>query len=264
MAPRLVLTAAALAVTAWLGWPADIRADEAQSGSAQAGSAQSGFDPERTEAIREIVREYLLENPEVLIDALEAYDRRRRDMAEQRQRKAIVAHAADLSDDPGSPVLGDPDGDVLVVEFFDYLCPYCKTVAKDLRQAVIADGRIRLVMKEFPILGPQSVHAARAALAAGKQGRYEDFHFALMAFEGKLDEAAVLSVAEALDVDTAQLQKDMFSNEIDETLQRVFALAEALDVRGTPAFVVGDRLVSGALGMEDLRRMVEELRAESG
>ena len=254
MAPRLGLSAVALAVTAWLGWPAEIRADE----------ARAGFDREQTEAIHEIVREYLLENPEVLIDTLEAYDQRRRETAEQRQREAIVAHAADLSGDPGSPVLGDPHGDVLVVEFFDYRCPYCKTVAGDLRQAVIADGRIRLVMKEFPILGPQSVYAARAALAADKQGRYEDFHFALMAFEGELDEATVLSLAEALDVDTAQLQKDMFSNEIDEILQRTFELAEALDVGGTPAFIVGGRLVPGALGMEDLRRMVEELRAESG
>ena len=254
MAPRFGLSAAALAVTAWLGWPAEIRADD----------ARAGFDREQTEAIREIVRAYLLENPEVLIDTLEAYDQRRRETAEQRQREAIVARAADLSGDPGSPVLGDPNGDVLVVEFFDYRCPYCKTVASDLRQAVIADGRIRLVMKEFPILGPQSVYAARAALAADKQGRYEDFHFALMAFEGELDEATVLSLAEALGLDRAQLQKDMFSNEVDEILQRTFELAEALDVGGTPAFIVGDRLVPGALGMEDLRRMVEELRAESG
>lgn len=251
---RLLPGLATLALAALVAVPPLARADD----------AAPAFDPSQTEAIHGIVREYLLENPEILIEALEAYDQRRREMAEQRQREAIVARATDLTSDPGSPVLGNPDGDVVVVEFFDYRCPYCKTVASDLREVILADGRIRLVMKEFPILGPQSVYAARAALAADKQDRYEDFHFALMELEGELDDKTVLKVAEDLDLDTAQLQKDMFSKDIEDSLQRTFELAEALDVGGTPAFIVGDQLFPGALGMKDLQRIVEEQRAGSG
>ena len=216
------------------------------------------------EAIRALVRDYLLENPEVLIEALQLYDERRKAEAAALQREALTAHLEQLAGGNSSPVLGNPEGDVVVVEFFDYRCPYCKKVADDLRQAVREDGNIRLVMKEFPILGPDSLVASRAALAAAAQGRYEDYHFALMAERSAITEKTVFSVAKKLGLDVDQLRADMDSEAVEAELQRTYNLAEALEIGGTPAFVIGDKIYPGALRIEDLRQAVAQSRAGSG
>ena len=220
--------------------------------------------PAQEEAVRALVRETILENPELLIEALQLYDRRQKEMAAERQRENLLARQDELLNDPLAPVLGNPAGDVVIVEFFDYRCPYCKKVAEDLRAAVRDDGNIRFVLKEFPILGPGSIQAARAALAAHKQQRYEDFHFELMATPGDVDEAAIRAVAEKLGLDIEQLDADMQSEEIDAALRSNYELAEALDIGGTPAFVIGTQIYPGALSMDDLREAVAVARAESG
>lgn len=230
---------------------------------AQQSEAPAAFSPAETKAIEAIVKDYLVAHPEVLIEALQAYEARQRQISEKRQREAVVAHREMLASDDGSPVLGNPEGDVLIVEFFDYRCPYCRTVAPRVMDTVRSDGGIRLVMKEFPILGPDSVYAARAALAAEKQDKYEDFHFALMQVDGELDEKAVLSVAQDMNLDLDRLQKDMLSKDIDAALQRNFALAEALGIGGTPAFVIGEELVPGAIDLEGLRSLVAAARAKA-
>ena len=212
------------------------------------------------DAVRALVRDYLLENPEVLIEALQLYDTRRKAEAEARQREALTAHLEQLSGGPATPILGNPDGDVVIVEFFDYRCPYCKRVAEDLREAVREDGNIRLVMKEFPILGPDSQVAARAALAAAAQGRYEDYHFALMAERGEISEQTVFAVAEQLGLDLEKLRADMQSEAVEAEIRRTYGLADALDIGGTPAFVIGDRVYPGALSMKDLRQAVASSR----
>jgi len=229
--------------------------------AAEEPTTPGGFSAAQEEAIGDIVRSYLLEHPEVLVEALNAYEARQQQIAEERQRQAVIAHQSALADDALSPVLGNPDGDVVVVEFFDYRCPYCKKVADKLLQTVQKDGGVRLVMKEFPILGPDSIYAARAALAADKQGRYEDFHFALMEVEGQIDEPAVIGVAKSLGLDIAQLQKDMTSEDIEIALRRNFELAEVLEIGGTPAFVIGDTLVPGAVEMETLEALIARVRA---
>ena len=221
------------------------------------------FTAAQEQAIREIVRGYLMEHPEVLIEALNAYEAQRQLAAEERQRQAVVAHRTALADDGHAPVLGNPEGDVLIVEFFDYRCPYCRRVADSLIETVRKDGGVRLVMKEFPILGPESVYAARAALAADKQGKYEDFHLALMDVSGQIDEAAVNGVAKSLGLDMGQLQKDMQSDDVNVALRRNFELAEALEIGGTPAFVVGDTLVPGAVEMSTLEELIARIRAEA-
>lgn len=230
---------------------------------AQDSSPQSRFDPADTAAIEAIVRDYLLANPEVLIEAIQVFDARQKLAAQEQQRLAVAARQNDLAADPDSPVLGNPEGDVLIVEFFDYRCPYCKRVADDLRETVREDGNIRLVMKEFPILGPESVYAARAALAAHKQGKYEDFHFALMEDKGQLSEESVLAVADSVGLDVKQLRRDMLGSDVDTALRKTFDLAEALDIGGTPAFVIGDEIYPGALSIEALREAVAQVRAES-
>lgn len=222
------------------------------------------FPPSQVQAIEDIVRAYLLEHPEIIVESVRRLEERDRAAAEQRRQDAVAAKRDALIADPDSPVLGNPSGDVTIVEFFDYNCPYCRGVAEKLRQTVTKDGNIRLVMKEFPILGPDSLTAARAALAAAKQGKYSAFHFALMSRAGNLNEEVVLDVARDLGLDVERLRQDMHDTQIDDILQRNYELAEALEIGGTPAFVVGEALVPGAVDMDALMRLVEEARANSG
>ena len=223
----------------------------------------SNFSPAEEDAIRQLVRDYLLTNPEVLMEAAQVYRERQQEMQQKQASQTLVMRREELDRDPDSPVLGNPDGDVVVVEFFDYRCPYCVRVAEDLREVVEDDGNIRLVMKEFPILGPESMVAARMALAAEKQGKYEELHFAMMTVSGKLTEEKAFKIAEKIDLDMDQLRRDMEAPEIDAMLQRNFALAQALQINGTPAFVIGDEVVRGAIDMKALRQIVGQTRANS-
>ncbi len=221
------------------------------------------FEAAEEQAIREIVRQYLLDHPEVMVESLQAFQAQEKVAEEEQQREALKTQRAALTQDPDSPVIGNPDGDVVMVEFFDYRCGYCKKVVNDLRQVVESDGNIRLIMKEFPILGPDSRLAARAALASVQQGRYEEFHFTLMAAPGGLNEAMVMALAEEVGLDVERLQADMDSEEIDALLQKNFDLAQALGIRGTPAFVIGDTLYPGALDISSLKSLVAQARANS-
>ena len=225
--------------------------------------AAKAFDPAEEEAIRELVRDYLLDNPEVIMEAVQIYRQRQQAEEEERARQNLVSQREELEQDPDAPVIGNPDGDVVIVEFFDYRCPYCTRVAEDLRQAVAEDGNIRLVMKEFPILGPDSVVAARMALAAVKQDKYEELHFALMTAGGQLDETLAFSIASHIGLDMEQLRRDMEAPEINEMLERNFALAQALQINGTPAFVIGEEIVRGAIDRQGLQRIVGQTRANA-
>jgi len=230
---------------------------------AQDDTAADAFTPAQEEAIQKLVRDYLLANPEVLIEAVQAYRERQQQMQQQQVDEVLTSRRDELDRDPDSPVIGNPDGDVVLVEFFDYRCPYCIRVAQSLRKVVEDDGNIRMVMKEFPILGPDSVVAARMALAAEKQGKYEDLHFALMSVSGKLTEEGAFKVAEQVGLDMDQLRSDMEDPAIEEMLQRNFALAQALQINGTPAFIIGDEVVRGAVDMRTLRQIVGKARAKS-
>jgi protein-disulfide isomerase len=159
--------------------------------------------------------------------------------------------------------MGNPAGDVVVVEFFDYRCPYCKTVAGMVRDEVASDGKVRLVMKEFPILGPQSVQAARAALAAVLQDKYDVFHFALMTQPGDMSDTHIDTVAASVGLDVERLRRDMKSPEIAAAIDRNIALAEAVGIRGTPAFVIGKSLVPGAIDAESFRQLIADARARA-
>ena len=221
------------------------------------------FDPAQEEAIKQIIQEFLLANPEFLIESIRVYQARVQQAAEDAKRQAVLARRDDLVNDPDAPVLGNPDGDVTVVEFFDYRCPYCIGVAEPLFANVKADGNIRLVMKEFPILGPESTYAARMALAAAKQGNYEKLHFAFMTTKGKVNKESARKLAEKLDLDMARLERDMESEEIDAMIKKNYELARSLGIRGTPSFVIGDNVIRGAMEMKDLRALVAQIRAES-
>lgn len=208
--------------------------------------------PDRA-AIEKIVREYLLSHPEVLVEAMAELNKRI-------LRQAVAENSAVIFDDPDSPVGGNPKGDVTIVEFFDYHCGYCKQVHEPLLETLKRDGKIRLVYKELPILAPESRLAAAAALAANRQGKYVAFHNVLMEARGRLSRERILAMAKEQKLDVARLEKDMDSGEIQAQIERNLQLAAALKIDGTPAFVIGDQIVPGALDEERLQALVAEAR----
>ena len=149
------------------------------------------------EAVRKIVREYLLEHPEVIEEAIKVLQAKRESREQDRVRAGLREHDKALRSHPMSPVSGNPKDDVTLVEFFDYQCGYCKRSLKPVRDLLETDRQLRIVWKEFPILGPVSRFAARAAMASGKQGRYLEFHVAVMGSRGKLTEDRVMAIAGA-------------------------------------------------------------------
>ncbi len=222
------------------------------------------FSETETRAIEDIVRDYLLAHPEVLLEAMQRLEEKERLAKVEAQRAAIAANLEALKRDPDSPVIGNPDGDVTLVEFFDYRCPYCRKVTADLMDAVEKDGGIRLVFKEFPILGPDSMVAARAALAAAQQDRYRDFHLALMTVPGQLDEPRILALASDLGLDVDRLREDMGSEGVERQIRANHQLGRALQINGTPAFIVGNEIVPGAVPMQQLLELVRRERAKTG
>ena len=225
---------------------------------------QPAFDAQQTEALEKLVRDYLLAHPEVVVEALQTYEQRQKAAEAERQRAAITTEAEALKNDPDAPVLGNPDGDVTLVEFFDYRCPYCKRMTDTLAQLIEEDPDLRVVMKEFPILSKESAVAARAALAAMRQEKYESFHFALMEGGGTFTDDEIMAVAEAVGLDEAQLRADMQDPAIDAALRRNHAVAGKVGITGTPAFIIGDTLLPGAVGIEQLRALIAEARAKAG
>ena len=210
--------------------------------------------------IEKIIREYLIANPEVLEEAIQALQAKRQARRQAAALASIRNNRKQIYEDPEDPVGGNPKGDVTIVEFFDYRCGYCKRVAPVVDDALAKDKKIRIVYKEFPVLGPNSVLAARAALASHTQGKYLVFHKALMYAKISYDEASIMKIAAKVGIDTARLKKDMQAPGIQAQLAKNRALARALSIRGTPAFVIGDQLFPGALNPAQLALMIQQAR----
>jgi protein-disulfide isomerase len=214
--------------------------------------------------MEQIIHDYLMAHPEVILEAVDNYQKQQEKAATQKQAQALIDRRQELQHTPDDPVIGNPNGDVTIVEFFDYRCPYCKTVAPAFIELYEKDGKARFVLKEFPILGPDSEFAAKAALAAQKQGKYRDLHLAMMAFKGKLTSDDVRLLATKVGIDVPKLEKDMQDPAIAEAISRNYALAEALGIKGTPAFIVGDELVPGAISVEEMQRRIAAVRNPPG
>jgi protein-disulfide isomerase len=206
------------------------------------------------------IHDYLVANPEVLVEAMQELERKQDSERDTMAQKGIQEHAQELTSDPDSPVSGNPQGDITVVEFSDYQCPYCKRSFPAVKSVVAADGKVKLVYKDLPILGEASRIAALAALASRNQHKHEAFHNALMEFNGKLDRDRILEIAGSVGIDVTQLQKDMEDPKLKQIIDRNMALASALGVRGTPAFVIGKQFVPGAIDADTLKQLIEEAR----
>lgn len=226
-------------------------------GIATAGEAP---DPALRQQVETIIQEYLRAHPEAVVDALREMERRSRQAEAQRAVEAIKANAAALFQDPASPVGGNAKGKVTLVEFFDYQCGYCKRVAGELTKLLAADPEIRFVYKELPILGPVSVFAARAALAAVPQGKYAAFHEALMLTGDRLTEESVISLANGVGLDVAKLKTNMQGQAVADQLAATATLAEALGIRGTPALVTPAELYPGAADLPTLKALIARAR----
>ncbi|MFZ5779186.1 MAG: DsbA family protein [Pseudomonadota bacterium] len=210
------------------------------------------------------IRAYLIANPEVLVEAMQELERKQDSQRDEVARKGVQANENELFRDPDSPVGGNPSGDVVVVEFNDYQCPYCKRAFQAMKSVVAADKNVKIVYKDLPILGEASRIAALAALASLKQGKHSALHNALMEFSGKLDRDKILELAASVGIDRAQLEKDMEDPKLKQIIDRNMALANQLGVRGTPAFVVGKQFVPGAVDAATLKQLIADARKGQG
>jgi len=216
--------------------------------------------PAQKTAVETMIHDYLMSHPEVIVQSVKGAQQADEAQAATATRQAIKARHAELYSDPTSPVGGNPKGDVTIVEFFDYRCPYCKAIEPTLETLLKEDGKLRIVYKEFPILGPASVYASRVALAAHHQHKYAAFHKRMMAQKGQIDDAVVLETAAAAGLDVARIKAEMNAPDIDRIIKADYALADAINVQGTPAFVIGDTLVPGVADIGDLRKLIAEAR----
>jgi len=216
--------------------------------------------PEQKEAVEAVIHDYFLKNPEFMVEVLRAAEAKIKQDKAADARQAIATYRKELLADATSPVGGNPEGDVTIVEFFDYRCPYCKQVEPALEALVKEDPKIRVVYKEFPVLGAESVFASRMALAAAKQDKYFAFHNAMMSTKGQITEKVILQVAATAGIDLAKAKADMNAAPINDIIHHNYTLAEALDINGTPAFIIGNVLIPGATDMDGLKKLVADAR----
>ena len=212
--------------------------------------------------IEQIVHNYLLKNPDVIFEAVERYQSKESDRETQQMRDGVAKHKSELFKEADPIVAGNPNGDVTMVEFFDYHCPYCKKVRDDLVKLLKDDGKIRLVLKEFPILTAESEMASRAAIASLAQGKYWQFHLALLGSDD-LSEPAIYALAKGVGIDVERLKTDMKDAKVQARLDANFKLADAMNVKATPTFIIGTEPVSGAYPIDKLKEMVAAARKKN-
>ena len=254
---RLLWTAAALTLLISAGQVADVRAAEATGGATP--SAMNAAQKQQFDAL---IRQYILDHPEVVIESLQAYQAKQRVAEQQEAQATLVALKDEIENDPAAPIAGNPKGDVTIVEFFDYRCGYCKRVFPSLQTLMETDGNIRYVFKEFPVLGPESVTASRAALAVWnlQPDKYFPFHAALLQARGNLTEERILQVAEEVGLEPAKVRDGMADPRVEEALQKNYALGRQINVNGTPAFIIGGQLVPGAIDLATMKQLVASAR----
>ncbi|MCE1235724.1 MAG: DsbA family protein [Hyphomicrobiales bacterium] len=213
-------------------------------------------------AIEKIVRDYLLANPEVIAEAMQALEKKQADAQAAEQKALIKSSGSLLFDSSRQVVLGNPKGDVTVVEFFDYNCGYCKRALGDMLTLLDKDPNIRIVLKEFPVLGPGSTDAAKIAVAVNRiaPDKYLDFHKRLLGIRGQADKAKALEAATAAGVPAAELDRAIADKETAATLEEVYGLAGALGLSGTPSYVIGEEVIPGAIGFSKLQARIAEAR----
>ncbi len=233
------------------------------SAPAQSTSSERLSAAQRQE-VQGLIKEFLVSNPEILLEVQNALEAKMDKLQAERVAAAIKGNAKEIFRPAASPVVGNAKGDVTVLEFFDYNCGYCKRAFGDVARLVDQDSQVKLIMKELPILSKGSEEAAKVALAAKMQGKYWEFHRAMIEAPGQAGEASALRVAEKLNLDMAKLKKDMVSSAVKKEIDDTRALAQKLGIQGTPHFFVGDRIIPGAPEnlYEQMSKLVAAVRKE--
>jgi protein-disulfide isomerase len=228
-------------------------------GAPPAASAQSFSDTQRGD-IETIVRNYLLAHPEVLEEAMAELTKRQAAAEAEKHEASVSQNAQAIFNSPRGVTLGNKDGDVTFVEFFDYNCGYCKRAMTDMLDLMKSDSKLKVVLKEFPVLNPGSVEAAQVAVAVRMQDpggkKYLDFHQKLLGGRGAADKARAMAAAKEAGLDIGRLEKDLASPEVRATIEENFKLAEAMGMNGTPSYVIGKQVVIGAVGLESLKEKI--------
>ena len=214
-------------------------------------------DAQKTQ-LNKMIEQYILGQPEIILKSIERMQARQKLDEKAKAAKALRERKQDLEADPNDPVMGNPDGTITMVEFLDYRCGYCKRVFSAVMKVLNDNPNVRYVVKEFPILGPESVMASRASLAVWQtqKAQYGAFHSALLEVRGGIPEAKILGIATQLGIDANQLKKNMADPKIDQIIEKNYQLAQALNINGTPAFVIGGKLVRGAIDPATMNRMI--------
>jgi protein-disulfide isomerase len=211
-----------------------------------------------------LIREYILKNPEILQEAMAELEKKQSVAETEKARGAIKEMGKEIFNSPRQVTVGNREGDVTLVEFFDYNCGYCKQALTDLNSLMSNDGKLRVVLKEFPVLGPGSIEAAQVGVALRMQDpsgeKYLAFHQKMLGSRGQADKARSMAAAADVGADMARLEADLASDEIKKTIEENFKLAEALGINGTPSYVVGNDLVVGAAGLETLKTKIKQAR----
>jgi protein-disulfide isomerase len=228
-------------------------------GAPQIASAQSFSDTQRGD-IESIVKSYLIAHPEVLEEAMAELNKRQAAAETEKHEMSVAKNADMIFNSPRGVTLGNKDGDVTFVEFFDYNCGYCKRAMADMLELMKTDPKLKVVLKEFPVLGPGSVEAAQVAVAARMQDpagkKYLDFHQKLLGGRGQADKAHAMAAAKDAGFDMARLEKDSASPEVRATIEENFKLAEDMGMNGTPSYVIGKEVVVGAVGLDGLKEKI--------
>lgn len=219
---------------------------------------------EEKAAINAQIRTYILENPEIIVEAMQVLEQREQNAQANADRELLASMRDPLENDGFSLITGNPNGDVTVIEFLDYRCGYCKQAHDGVKALLASDPNIKFIVKEFPILGPESTFASRAAMASLEQGAdtYLSFNDAMMRHRGDLDQHTVMRIAGEAGVDQAKLAEDIQNPEIAANIRTTYGLARRLNISGTPAFIIGDTIVRGFLPYDSLKEIVEDERRQ--
>lgn len=244
---KTVLTVSAIAMTASLAMvqPA-VALDEMQK-----------------KEIGEFIKEYLVEHPEVLLDAQNALEKKQDEARLAQSAQAVAENRDAIFNSKDDMTIGNPKGDITVVEFFDYNCGYCRHALSDMDTLLQKDKNVRFVLKEFPILGPDSVAASRVSDAFRKLApeKYAQFHHALLGSDGRASEDSAIEVATSLGVNEDAIRKEMAKSPNSDSIKATYQLANDLGVSGTPAYVIGNEMISGAIGLDAIEAKIENVRS---
>lgn len=229
----------------------------------RAEAADSFTDAQKSE-LGSFIRDYLVKNPDIIQEALEELDRKQKSAETEQQKKTLALVGPKLNSADEGIVIGNPNGDITLVEFFDYNCGYCKRAMGDIMDMIKADPKLRVILRDFPVLGPDSVDASLVALAARNQfsgDKYMEFHQNLLTSKGRVGKDRAYEVAKDLGADMAKLKKDVESGEPRKLIESTMRIADQLKIGGTPTFVAGDSMIVGAVGKEPIAGALSNLRS---